>query len=141
MLLVCSVLSVALTTPALTPRTSMPRLFFGGGQLPAEVAATLDPGVPPESVVPLWRELRKCYPTERAAIDAAVKNQLVLLPFLNRPDHIKFCFQILKDEIGFDDAERLEIITRNPGVLANKPCTRIRVLTREPFQRHIRRIC
>ena len=26
--------------------------------MPAEVAATLDPGVPPESVVPLWRELR-----------------------------------------------------------------------------------
>ena len=100
-------------------RSGEARLFFGGS-LPEEVAADLDPTVSPSEVLPLWRELRKCYPSERAAIDAALKQPLVLLPFINTKDNIRFCFQVL-GELGFTDSERLEIITKNPGVLANRP--------------------
>ena len=118
--LACALAVQPVRLPVHAARARAPLLLFGGTKLPAEVAATLDPGVPTKDVEPLWRELRKCYPTERAAIDAACKQPLVLLPFINRAENIKFCFQVLR-EIGFDDAERLEVITRNPGILANKP--------------------
>ena len=60
-----------------------------GGTLPAEIAETLDPKISPSEVLPLWRELRRCYPSESAAIRAAQKNQLVILPFINTADNIR----------------------------------------------------
>ena len=95
-------------------------LFGGSGKIPAALADSLAPSIDPAEVAPLWLEMRKCYPTERAAIDAALKQPLVILPFFNEADKIRFNFRIL-GELGFSDAERLEIVTKNPGVLANKP--------------------
>jgi len=89
--------------------------------LPAGVKELLDPGVKPSTVEPLWKEFRKCYPNEGAAIAAAQRNSAVILPFINTPDNIRFCYQVLCDELGFDTQERLDIITKNPGVLGNKP--------------------
>ena len=96
-------------------------LFFGGGSLPSELASIVPDSIQPSEVAPLWRELRKCYPSESAAIAAAKKQPLIILPFFNTAETITLCHRILGDELGFTNAERLEIITLNPGVLANKP--------------------
>ena len=102
-------------------RAPPPMQFFGGsGNLPSEIEELLDPTMPPGQVVPLWKELRKCYPTEAEAIAAAKKQPLVILPFINTPDNIRFNMQILCEEVGFSKEERMDIITKNPGVLANK---------------------
>ena len=102
-----------------TARRAFPVAFFGG-KLPAEVAE-LAPSTDPKDVEPLWAEFRKCYKTEAEAIRAAQKTPLVVLPFFNTKDNIRFCWQILGNELGFSDEERREIVTSNPGVLANKP--------------------
>ena len=88
--------------------------------LPTAVKDLLDPGVAPASVQPLWKEFRKCFPSEKAATAAASRNVAVLLPFINTPDNIRFCWQVLS-ELGFSDEEKLEIVTKNPGVLGNQP--------------------
>ena len=90
-------------------------------RLPDGVLELLDPGVKPQTVEPLWKEFRKCYPTEKAAVAAARRNVAVLLPFINTADNIRFNYQILCNELGFDEGERLNIISKNPGVLGNKP--------------------
>ena len=101
-------------------RANSVTLFFGGGKLPAEIEETLAPSIDAAEVLPLWREMRKCYPNERAAIDGALKTPLVILPFFNTAETIKLDFRIL-GELGFSDQERFEIVQKNPGVLANKP--------------------
>ena len=90
-------------------------------RLPDGVLELLDPAVKPQTVEPLWKEFRKCYPTEKAAVAAARRNVAVLLPFINTADNIRFNYQILCNELGFDEGERLNIISKNPGVLGNKP--------------------
>ena len=113
-------LTLALAAHVIPRSPAHPTMLLGGNKLPAQIAAGLDDQVPPSAVLPLWKELRKCYPNEEQALRAAEKQPLVLLPFINTPDNIRFCFQVL-GELGFSDEERLDIITRNPGVLANKP--------------------
>jgi len=106
--------------PALVPLRHVRHPHVLMGPLPGAVAELLDPGVTEASVVPLWREFRRCYPSEKAAIAAAKRNSAVILPFINTPDNIRFCYQVL-GELDFDDDEILDIITKNPGVLGNKP--------------------
>ena len=91
-----------------------------GRKLPPEVAELVDPSIAESEVMPLWRELCACYASEAEAVRAAVKSPLVILPFFNTADNIKFCWQVL-DELGFSGAERREIVKKYPGVLANKP--------------------
>jgi hypothetical protein len=43
-------------------------------RLPDGVLELLDPAVKPQTVEPLWKEFRKCYPTEKAAVAAARRN-------------------------------------------------------------------
>jgi hypothetical protein len=69
--------------------------------------------VKPQTVEPLWKEFRKCYPTEKAALAAARRNVAVLLPFINTADNIRFNYQILCNELGFDEGERLNILSKN----------------------------
>ena len=102
-------------------RHSSPQLFFGAPSLPAVVDELIDPSISRAEVLPLWKQFRSCYPNEEAAVEAARKNVIVLLPFINTKDNIRFNYQILGDELGFSDAERLEVIQKNPGVLANVP--------------------
>lgn len=79
--------------------------FARMGPLPPAVNELLDPTISSKDVAPLWKEFRKCYPTEQQAVAAARRNTAVLLPFINTPDNIRFCWQVLA-ELGFDDAER-----------------------------------
>ena len=92
-----------------------------GGKLPAEIQEFVDPSISTAEVLPLWKEFRACYQSEAAAIAAAKKQPLVILPFFNKAENIRLCWRILSEEIGFSDAERREIVTSYPGVLANKP--------------------
>ena len=111
-------MAFALIVPVHVRRAGAPQLLFGGG-LPAELAE-LSKACEPSEVLPLWRELRKCYPSERAALDAAKKQPLIVLPFFNTAENIRLCNQILREQ-GFSEAERVDIVVTNPGVLANKP--------------------
>ena len=72
-------------------------------------------------MAPLWREFRKCYPSEQLAIAAARKNIVVLMPFINTASNIRFNKMVLADELGFSEAEILDLITKNPGILGNVP--------------------
>ena len=87
----------------------------------ADVGWGDDEAVQLAEVLPLWKEFRACYQSEAAAIAAAKKQPLVILPFFNKAENIRLCWRILSEEIGFSDAERREIVTSYPGVLANKP--------------------
>ena len=94
---------------------------FGGSKVPSAVAELIDPAVEISDVAPLWKQFRSCYPSEQQAVEAARRNTAVILPFINTADNIRFNRMILRDEIGFTDAEVLDIITRNPGILGNQP--------------------
>ena len=99
-------------------RTGHLMCLLGLGKLPDEVVSNLEvvsPSTEPKDVVPLWREMRKCYQTEAEAIVAAKKYPLVILPFMNTADNIRFCWRVLY-ELGFSDEERREIVIKNPGV-------------------------
>ena len=67
----------------------------------------------------LWKEFRKCYPSERAAIDAVNKNSAVILPQVNSPTKIKGTYQLLVKRMGKEVAS--DVITKNPGVLCCSP--------------------
>ena len=102
-------------------RVTAAPLCLLGGKLPAEIQEFVDPSISTAEVLPLWKEFRACYQSEAAAIAAAKKQPLVILPFFNKAENIRLCWRILSEEIGFSDAERREIVTSYPGVLANKP--------------------
>lgn len=74
-----------------------------------------DPGVEK-----LWRALRKCYPTEEAAITAVERSQVVILPYLNSERNIQGCWKVVRDMADTEEMA-LEIITKNPGVLTCEP--------------------
>jgi hypothetical protein len=126
-------LTVGLVLPSVAS-TSLPRTaeivakarhahasaVFGRVRVPDAVCEVLDPAVDIDEVAPLWKEFRAVFPTEEAAIRAARRNTAVILPFINSADNIRFCWQVL-GELGFSKEEALEIVTKNPGVLGNKP--------------------
>ena len=101
-------------------RLVAPQSLIFSRKLPQEVADLVDPSMSESEVMPLWRELCACYASEAEAVKAAKKSPLVILPFFNTADNIRFCYQVL-DELGFSGAERSEILKKYPGVLANKP--------------------
>jgi len=98
---------------------------FGTATLPAAVADLVDPSVRAEAL-PLWREFRACYPNEAAAIQAAQRNPAVIQPFQNTAGNIEGSWRVLSSMKGFTDAEALQLITRNPGILGNRPGDLIR---------------
>jgi len=67
----------------------------------------------------LWLELLKVYPTEEAALAAVQRNSAIVLPYLNRPNFIPGNWKVLKGMMS--EQEALEVITKNPGVLASNP--------------------
>ena len=92
--------------------------------LPA--AAVNDP-----AVVPLWRALRKCYPSEAAALEAAERNPGLLLPWANSPETISGSFAMLCRKM--EAAAVLDVITKNPGVLSCDP-QRLAISSAEEIQ-------
>jgi hypothetical protein len=67
----------------------------------------------------LWSRLLDVYPTEKAALAAAKRNSALVLPYLNRPANIDGSWEVLKGMMSEEEA--LDVITKNPGVLACNP--------------------
>ena len=71
-----------------------------------------------------WEALRTCYPTEEAAVAAVKLSTAVILPYGfdadNRARNIAGSYAVLQDMFA-DEAEVIEIITKNPGVLGCQP--------------------
>jgi len=80
--------------------------------LPSKVAE--DPGV-----VPLWRALRGCYPSDEAALTALTANKGIVTPWVVSPSTITSNNALLRGMLGKQRA--LNVITKNPGVLACDP--------------------
>lgn len=93
--------------------------------LPDAVEALLPSAARKEraSVVPLWRAVRSCYPSEDAAIAALARNPALLYPWACSVPTIQGSYKVIVDACGRDKA--LEVITKNPGALGNDP-TRLR---------------
>jgi hypothetical protein len=67
----------------------------------------------------LWAQLLSVYPNEAAALEAIERNSAIVLPYLNRPDFILGSWKVINSMMSPDEA--LEVITKNPGVLACNP--------------------
>lgn len=67
----------------------------------------------------LWAQLLSVYPSEAAAKQAVDRNSAIVLPYLNRPFHIDGSWEVLKTMMSEEEA--LEVITKNPGILACNP--------------------
>lgn len=63
--------------------------------------------------------LLKVYPSEEAVLEAIAKNTAIVLPFLNKPSFISGSWRALTEMMSEEEA--LDVITRNPGVLASNP--------------------
>ena len=67
----------------------------------------------------LWQAFKRCYPSEKVAIEAAFKNSNVFNPAFNSPTKIKGTYALLVERFGRADAQA--IILQNPGVLICSP--------------------
>lgn len=82
-----------------------------------------------------WDALCACYPTEEATLAAVTDSRAVLLPYgadmavsgfyelglaVDRSSKIASCFQVLQEKLD-SEADVLEVITKNPGVLGSMP--------------------
>jgi len=67
----------------------------------------------------LWAQLLEVYPSEADAKEAVRRNSAIVLPYLNRPYHIEGSWRVLNEIMS--EAEALEVITKNPGILACNP--------------------
>ena len=67
----------------------------------------------------LYNRVLHVYPNEDAALEAIARNSALVLPYLNKPFHIDGSWQVLTEKMS--EAEALEVITKNPGVLTSNP--------------------
>lgn len=82
-----------------------------------------------------WDAIRSCYPSEEAALEAITECTAIILPYgadstvagfyqlglaVDRSDKITGSYEVLQSKLE-DDAEVLEIVTKNPGVLGCVP--------------------
>ena len=72
-----------------------------------------------EEILILWREFKKCYPSEKVALQMLSKNTAVILPQLNSPRKIKGTYALLQKRLG--KAATFELLLKNPGVLVCSP--------------------
>lgn len=83
-----------------------------------------------------WNAFAKCYPSEDAAVEALKTTVAVILPYgadspvsgflemsmaVDRSENIAGSFEVLKEKFDGDDAEVLQVINKNPGVLGCVP--------------------
>jgi hypothetical protein len=72
-------------------------------------------------VVLLWAHLLDVFGgDEGAALAAALKNTAIIFPYLNRPTNIAGSWAVLQEMLGSRE-EALEVVTKNPGILACNP--------------------
>ncbi|KAL3925877.1 MAG: hypothetical protein SGPRY_003546 [Prymnesium sp.] len=72
-----------------------------------------------EDILVLWKEFKKCYPSESVAQEMLSKNTAVILPQLNSPRKIKGTYALLNKRLGKQRAA--EVFRKNPGVLICSP--------------------
>ena len=72
-----------------------------------------------EEFLILWNTFKQCYPSEESAIAALDKNTAVIAPQLNSPTKIIGTYELLVERFGEQGV--LEIISKNPGILACTP--------------------
>ena len=96
------------------------------GELPAGVASRLSfqtggykTANQDEEILILWNTFKQCYPSEEAAIAALEKNTAVIAPQINSPTKIMGAYDLLVERFG--EGGVVEIITKNPGILACTP--------------------
>lgn len=77
----------------------------------------------------IWTAFEKAYGGRDRALTASRKNSQVLLPFINSPATITGANKALVALFGKEGA--LEIITKNPGVLACSPSSLAKTPTRD----------
>ena len=80
----------------------------------------------------MWSAVRQVYATEGEAVAAAVTNPSMLLPYLNCPTNVLGTKAVLVERFG--EAGALEVMRKNPGVLACNP-REIRRANPEDIQR------
>eukprot|EP00320_Phaeocystis_rex_P022142 CAMPEP_0119056318 /NCGR_PEP_ID=MMETSP1178-20130426/1007_1 /TAXON_ID=33656 /ORGANISM="unid sp, Strain CCMP2000" /LENGTH=124 /DNA_ID=CAMNT_0007037039 /DNA_START=200 /DNA_END=574 /DNA_ORIENTATION=+ len=66
----------------------------------------------------MWNAFRRVYRSEKEAIAAAQKNVIPILSFINTEANIKENWKVLNEKFSKDEA--YDIVTKNPGILANK---------------------
>ena len=81
---------------------------------PDEELTQMRPGA-----VVLWSRLLKIYPSEAAAIAAVQRNSALIMPYMNKPAFIDGSWRVLNEMMSEEEA--LEVITKNPGILACNP--------------------
>ena len=104
--------------PALSVPARQPVAVRMMAKLPARVDALIDPQVDRPATAPIWAAFRKVYRTEDDAVAALERNGAVILPFINTPENIRVSWKAIQDK--FDADEAYDIVTKNPGILANK---------------------
>jgi len=82
-----------------------------------------------------WEAIRACYPSEEAALEAIKECTAIILPYgadsmvsgfyelgmaVDRSDKIAGSYEVLQSKLD-SEAEVLEIVTKNPGVLGCQP--------------------
>lgn len=72
-----------------------------------------------EEFLILWNTFKQCYPNEEMAERALDRNTAVLAPQLNSPNKIIGTYEFLLERFG--EEGMLEVITKNPGILACTP--------------------
>jgi hypothetical protein len=89
------------------------------GSLPAKVAVILPPSADPAAVLPLWNAVRRCYPSEDAAIAAVKRNRGLLYPWVSCVENIEGSYNVLARTCG--ESASADILAKNPGVLICDP--------------------
>ncbi|KAL1522172.1 hypothetical protein AB1Y20_021811 [Prymnesium parvum] len=72
-----------------------------------------------DEILILWKEFKKCYPSEAVAQEMLSKNTAVILPQLNSPRKIKGTYALLNTRLG--KVRAAEVLEKNPGVLICSP--------------------
>lgn len=100
------------------PRGGAPRagVIVSRAGLPEELEARLPAAARKEraAVVPLYKAVRQCYPSEEAALEALQRSPALCYPWACSVGAIKGSYQIIVDLCGREVA--LDVITKNPGV-------------------------
>jgi hypothetical protein len=125
---VIAVAGATTSVPAWARRTT-PAVMLLGKRAPPEIYQKLKPtnsgtgrGLASVSEIDaIWSAFESAYGSRDRALEASRRNSQVLLPFINRPSTISGAHAVLVQLFG--KAGALDIITKNPGVLACNPAS------------------
>jgi hypothetical protein len=92
-------------------------MMMRGSSMPEEVLNLLPVAAKEQipSVLPLWKAVRACYPSDTAAVVALQRNRGLLLPWVSSPSSITGNHAVLVKMCGKE--QTLQIISKNPGTI------------------------